>query len=66
MTPSTGLVQSKGPKEYQIPSRSYGVNANEAAEILITAKEIMANKPLNKAAMKVLREKKKAIDKTLK
>ncbi len=66
MTPHCGPVSNKGPKEYQIPSRSFGVTANEAAEILITAKEIMANKPLNKAAMKVLRDKKKAIDKTLK
>jgi hypothetical protein len=55
-------ISSKGPKEYNIPSRSYGITANEAAEIKITAQEIKSNKELNKAALKVLREKKKAIN----
>lgn len=64
--PSTGLVSNNGPKQFKIPSRSYGISATEAADILVSAKEIMANKELNKAAMKVLKEKKKAIDSTLK
>ncbi len=66
MPHTNGLATNKGPKEYQIPSRSYGVTANEAADILIAAKEVMANKQLNKVVMKVLRDKKKAIEKTLK
>ena len=65
MTPHGGPISSKGPKEFSIPSRSYGITANEAADILIARNEILANKELNKAAMKVLKDKKKALDKTL-
>lgn len=50
------------PKEYNIPSRSFPITASEAADIKIAAQEIKSNKELNKAALKVLREKKKAID----
>lgn len=50
------------PKEYKIPSRSWGVSANEAADILITAKEIEMNKPLHKAALADLKKRKKAAD----
>lgn len=53
------------PKQYKIPSRSYGISASEAADILMSAQEIKANKELNRAALKVLREKKKAIDKVV-
>lgn len=60
-----GLQPNKGPKEFQIASRSYGITAAEAADILIARNEILANKELNKAAMKILKEKKKAIDKTI-
>jgi hypothetical protein len=56
----------KEPKRFELASRSFGIDASEAADVLITAKEIMANKELNKAAMKVLKDKKKAIDSTLK
>jgi hypothetical protein len=62
-----GIQQSnREPKRFTLASRSYGIDASEAADVLITAKEIMANKELNKAAMKVLKDKKKAIDSTLK
>lgn len=53
------------PKEWKIPSRSYGISANEAAEVLLTAEEIKANKPLAKAALVSLRAKKKAISKVV-
>lgn len=66
MTPHGIMPSNKEPKRFELASRSFGITADDAAEVLITAKEIMANKPLNKAAMKVLKEKKKAIDSTLK
>ena len=50
------------PKEYKIPSRSYGITAGEAADVLVTAQEITKNKELNKAALKLNKEKKKALD----
>ncbi len=50
------------PKEYKIPSRSYGITAGEAADVLVTAQEITKHKELNKAALKVLKEKKKALE----
>lgn len=53
---------SKGPKEYNIPSRSYGITGDEAADVLITASEIKAHKELNKAALKSLKATKKAIN----
>lgn len=52
-------------KEFKIPSRSYGITADEAGETLITAEEIKANKPLAKAAAASLEAKKKAIDKAV-
>lgn len=55
-------VASINPKEFKIPSRSYGITAVEAADMLLTAEEIKANKPLNKAALSALKAKKKAID----
>lgn len=56
-------TNSVTPKEYKIPSRSYGITADEAAETLLTAEEIKANKPLIKAALTSLKAKKKAINK---
>lgn len=52
----------KEPTQYNLPSRSFGVTAGEAADILITASEIKGHKELNKAALKILKEKKKAIN----
>lgn len=51
------------PKEYKIPSRSWGITADEAADVLMTRQEIKANKPLHKAALVNLKAKKKAISK---
>lgn len=42
------------PKEFKIPSRSFGITAANAADILSEAKEIEANKPLWNAASKIL------------
>lgn len=42
------------PKEFKIPSRSFGITAEEAAETLARAEEIKMNKPLFQAASKVL------------
>lgn len=52
-------------KEFSIPSRSYGITADEAASVLVTAEEIKANKALNKAALANLRDQKKSIDKVV-
>ena len=51
------------PKTWKIPSRSYGITASEAAEVLLTAEEIKGNKPLLKVALADLKAKKKAITK---
>lgn len=56
-------TKSVTPKEYKVPSRSWGITADEAAETLLTAEEIKANKPLIKAALASLKAKKKAIAK---
>ena len=53
------------PKEYKIPSRSYGITASDAADVLLSAEEIHANKPLNKAALVILKTKKKTISKVV-
>ena len=53
------------PKEFIIPSRSYGITADEAAETLVTAKEIKKNKPLYKAAIKQLKSKQKLISEAI-
>ena len=53
------------PKEYKIPSREYGITADDAARALITAEEIKADKPLLKAAKAKLKEMKKAAEKAL-
>ncbi len=42
------------PKEFKIPSRSFGITPENAADILAEAEEIKANKPLWNAASKVL------------
>jgi hypothetical protein len=52
-------------KEYKVPSRSYGITAEDAANVLITAEEIKMNKPLLKAAKKHLKDRKKATEKIL-
>ena len=51
------------PKEFTIPSRDWPITANEAADIKVTYQEILDNKELNRAAMKILKEKKKTIEK---
>lgn len=53
------------PKEYIIPSRSWGITADEAAETLMTHQEIKDNKPLHKAALAILKDKQKAISKMI-
>ena len=50
------------PKEFKIPSRSFGITAGEAADVLVTAFEITDNKELNKAALKINKDKKKALE----
>ena len=50
------------PKTYKIPSRSYGITAAEAADVLVAAEEVRKNKPLMKAAVSILKEKKKALN----
>jgi len=54
---------ASNPTEFKIPSREYGITADEAAQVLMTAEEIKGNKKLNAAALKQLKTKKKAIEK---
>ena len=54
------------PKEYTIHSRSYGITANEAADTLLTHREIRKNTPLLKAALANLKQRKAAIDAAVK
>jgi hypothetical protein len=61
-----GIGYPKEPKMYIIPSRSYGISADEAASLLVTAEEIKMNKPLHKVAITSLKKKKKAEEKVLK
>ena len=55
------MANTDQPKTYKIPSRSYGITAGEAADLLVTAQEISDHKELNAAALKVNRAKKKAL-----
>jgi len=60
MSNVTGMPKS--PKFFTIPSRDYGITADEAANVLVSAEEIKKNKPLYKAAVKYLKDTRKAID----
>lgn len=53
----SGVISTRAPaqpKEFRIPSRSFGITAANAADILSEAEEIKANKPLWNAASRVL------------
>lgn len=54
-------VGFKRPKQFFIPSREFGPSADDAADILLTAREIRSHKKLREAAHAVLVERKKAI-----
>lgn len=60
-----GMAKSPQPTEYKIPSRSWGITADEAGDILVTAKEVKNNKALYKAAIKHLKQKAKRIDEVI-
>ena len=48
----------KEPKRYKIPSNDdYGITASRAADILVQAEEIKANKELHNAASKYISDK---------
>ena len=49
-------------KTFKIPSRSYGITASEAADMLLISEEIKKNKTLRKEALSVLKSRKKAIE----
>ena len=51
------------PKTYKIPSRDWGITANEAADTLLQAEEIKKNKPLLKVALADLKARQKALAK---
>ena len=53
---------SKKPQTFWIPSREYGITAQEAADILQVSREIRANKKLLKATLFILLAKKRAIE----
>lgn len=59
------VVNEVKPKEYKIPSRDWGITASEAADTLRTAQEIKDNKPLLKAAVAILKARKKSIGKAV-
>ena len=52
-----GTTKFKEPKRYKIPSSDYGVTASDAAETLVRAEEIKANKELYNAASKYISDK---------
>ena len=52
--PTVSVNSPKQPKEFKIPSRSFGITAEEAAQDLTRAEEIKMNKPLHRAASKVI------------
>lgn len=56
------MTKSPQPTEYTIPSRSWGITAEEGGNILVEAKEVKKNKALYKAAIKHLKNKAKRID----
>ena len=56
------MATNKEPKTWIIPSRDWGVSADEAAGILVQAEEVKKNKDLYKAAIATLKNKKKSID----
>lgn len=58
-------TDNKEPKTYKIPSRGWGVTANDAADILLSAEEIKKNKPLHKVALADLKARKNALDKII-
>ena len=47
----------KEPKRYRIPSDDYGIPASRAADVLVKAEEIKANKELHNAASKYISDK---------
>ena len=47
----------KEPKRYKIPSDDYGITASRAADILVQAEEIKANKELHNAASRYISDK---------
>lgn len=65
----TGGIEAtpdSGPARYTLPSRTYGIDANEAAEVMITAAEIKKHPALRKATNKVLKAKQKALNSIIK
>jgi hypothetical protein len=56
-----GTVSPKEPKRFKIPSSSYGITCADAADTLLRAAEIKANKPLYKEALADLKKRKAAL-----
>lgn len=52
--PTISRATIQRPKEFKIPSRSFGMTAEEGAEILVRAQEIKNNKPFFAAAIKII------------
>ena len=46
--------QGNQPKEFKIPSRSFGMTAEEGAQTLVRAQEIKNNKPFFEASIKII------------
>jgi hypothetical protein len=61
--PTNGMPSE--PKRFKIPSSSYGITANEAADTLLKAAEIKANKPLLKSALADLKTRRSHHDAVL-
>lgn len=51
------------PKRYKLPSRQWGITADEAGEVLVTAQEIKDNKKLYAEAIKQVKAKQKSLAK---
>ena len=63
--PSVAPSNNKEPKQYRIPSQSWPITAEEAADIMLRAVEVKSNKEIVKAATAILKARKKAIAKVV-
>ena len=53
-------------KRFKVGTNSFGVTADEAADMLVRAEEVKTNKQLMKAVKVALKDRRKAIDQVAK
>lgn len=59
------MGESHKPKDYYIPSQEWAITAQEAADVIMKAREIRENEELRAATIKVLLKRKQAIENVL-